>query len=839
MKTCTKTLSLIMVFALVMSLFCFSASADFTDQSDITNDEAAVVLTALGVIDGFEDGSFQPDTVLTREQAAAIIARMLLGDSADSLTAGSAPFSDVSTDRWSAGYIAYCVSKGIVDGFEDGTFRPADNLTCYQFAKMLLVALGYDAETEGLTGNSWAINSASYAINAGIFDDVSSYSGDCDRDTAALMALNTLKADMVYYPSGSIHIESGDSSIIIAGSSATRVDNTGSSDGNIDADDYMQFAERYFTTLELDEAADGDYGRPATFTWELDGDVIYTGTDDSNLVGSYSSYVTKGTAYSAIGSSAYNDIGDEATLYVYVDGEEIESPKDSDYFSRNSSSYVEGSGYGVQTEIYVTDKDENGDYGVYVIIINTYLAIAQDDYDESDGTLDVTYYSAEGGADETLDDEDFDISGYVEDDYLLLTFDDGEVATAESAGTVSGEITGYTNGSSITVDGTRYYFASNMDTSEFQDSNFAINSEITLVLDDNGYVIGHGDATGSSNYLYVLEVAQSGSLSSSGYEAAVIFADGTYDEINLRYSTYTDTNGDSQTYKTGSEGTTGWFSYTVNSSERYSLTEASTSLVEKIGNTSDNTDVKIRNGYVRYLLDGSSVQTDYTATSSTVFVVYDTDNNDYDVYTGYNNVPNVSDSSGVTVSALTNSSGYSVAVIIKVGGEASVTGGGGTSSDFIFVYSDADVSGDSSGNTYYTYDAFVNGEDTTIDSSYALDQGLYTDISYDDNGYIDEATKVDDANAFDGDDYIVQTWSGSARTITYSSGVITIGSKGVYPLADSCDIYVIDLENGDYDSISASRLASKYSGELKAATVYGVYDDDGNVTTMYVVVTAE
>lgn len=831
MKTCTKTLSLIMVFALVMSLFCFSASADFTDQSDITNDEAAVVLTALGVIDGFEDGSFQPDTVLTREQAAAIIARMLLGDSADSLTAGSAPFSDVSTDRWSAGYIAYCVSKGIVDGFEDGTFRPEDNLTCYQFAKMLLVALGYDAETEGLTGDSWAINSASYAINAGIFDDVSSYSGDCDRDTAALMALNTLKADMVYYPSGSIHIESGDSSIIIAGSSATRVDNTGSSDGNIDADDYMQFAERYFTTLELDEAADGTYGRPATFTWELDGDVIYTGTDESNLVETYTGYVTKGTLYSAIGSSVYSDLNSgDSDLYVYVDGELVEDGI-GDYFDRSSSDYADYTGRGVQTELYVTDEND-----VYLIVINTYLAIAQDDYDESDGTLDVLYYSYINEPDEdhdiTLEDEDFDISGYVEDDYLLLTFDDGEVATAESAGTVSGEITGYTNGSSITVDGTRYYFASNMDTSEFEDSNFAINSEITLVLDDYGYVIGHGDATGSSNYLYVLEVVQSGSLSSSGYEAAVIFADGTYDEINLRYiGGETPDSGSLTDYEDK------WYSYTVNSSERYSLTEAS-----NVRETNDSTDVEVRNGYARYLLESDTVQTNYTATSSTVFVVYNTDDYDYDVYTGYNNVPNVSDSeneNGVVVSALTNSSGYSVAVMILVGDAADVTGGGGTSSDFIFVYSDADVSGDSSGNTYYTYDAFVNGEDTTIDSSYALDQGLYTDISYDDNGYIDEATKVAETNAFDRDDYIVQTWSGvdAGVTITYSSGVISIGNLGVYPLADSCDIYVIDLKYDDYDSISASRLASKYSGELTAATVYGIYDDDGNVTTMYVVAT--
>lgn len=198
MKTCRRALGLVLVFAMVLSVFNISAGADFTDQSEITNEEAAAVLTELGVVEGYDDGSFQPDTVLTREQAAAIIARMLLGDNAEQLSAGSAPFADVDANRWSAGYIAYCVSEGIIDGYGDGTFGPEDELTCYQFAKMLLCALGYDSESEGFTGSSWAINTTTYAVNAGIFEDVSYYSGSADRDTAALMALNTLKADVVY-----------------------------------------------------------------------------------------------------------------------------------------------------------------------------------------------------------------------------------------------------------------------------------------------------------------------------------------------------------------------------------------------------------------------------------------------------------------------------------------------------------------------------------------------------------------------------------------------------------------------------------------------------------------
>ena len=74
-------------------------------------------------------------------------------------------------------------------------------------------------------------------------------------------------------------------------------------------------------------------------------------------------------------------------------------------------------GYGVQTEVYVTDDND-----VYLIFINTYLAVAEDDYDSDDGTLEVTCY---GGLNEpyedqdiTLEDDEFDIDGYVEGDYL-------------------------------------------------------------------------------------------------------------------------------------------------------------------------------------------------------------------------------------------------------------------------------------------------------------------------------------------------------------------------------------------------------------------------------------
>lgn len=826
MKRCRNTLALVLVLALALGMLGTTAGADFTDQSEITNDEAAAVLAALGIIEGYDDGSYQPATVLTREQAAAIIARMLLGDNAEQLSAGSAPFSDVDASRWSAGYIAYCVSEGIIDGYGDGSFGPADELTAYQFAKMLLCALGYDADAEGFVGTSWAINVATYAVNAGILEDVSDYSAGVSRDTAALMALNTLVADVVYYPSGNVSIETGDgTNITINGSGASLRTNTSSSDGNIEDDGYMQFAERYWTKLERTTSTVGTYGRPATYVWTLDDDGIYSGVDDEDLLGSYTTSVTRGTVYSLIGSSAYSKLGDEAELYVYIDGELVADADVDDYIVRSSSSYIganaSDTGRGVTTEVYLTD---DGD--VYIVIINTYLGIAQDDYDSDSGELEVVYYyndtyidNPTSGDDVTLYDDDFDIDGYAADDYLLLTFDGEDVASVESAGSVSGTVTGYTSGSSVTVDGTRYYFARNIDSDTFVTSSYAINSDITLILDENGYIVGTDDATSSSYYLYLLEVAQSGSLSSSGYEAAVFFTDGTYDEISLRYI-------DDATPSVDAEA--GWYSYTVNSAGRYTLTSAS--------NTVETTN-DVRNGYARYI-SGNSL---FTATSSTVFIVYDVDDGDYDVYTGYSNVPNITAGSdagdSLNVSALRNSSGYSVAVFIAESG-ATVSGGGRSSSDVAFVYYGGySTSSDSDGNIFYTYYAFLNGESTTINTNYQLSgSGLYYDISYDSNGYIDDAAKADAADG-ETDDYLVQAFAADdAPEIAYSSGVVTVGMDGVYELADDYDIYVVDTAEADYSSVTASRLASKYSEELSAATtIYAVLDDDGYVTSMYVV----
>ena len=113
-----KFLSLVLALVMAMSLVTISAgAADFDDSGDIQYKEAVDVISALGIVDGYSDGTFRPDGSLTRGAAAKIICNLILGPTtADALSASTAPFRDVPTTNTFAGYITYCSQQGIIVG---------------------------------------------------------------------------------------------------------------------------------------------------------------------------------------------------------------------------------------------------------------------------------------------------------------------------------------------------------------------------------------------------------------------------------------------------------------------------------------------------------------------------------------------------------------------------------------------------------------------------------------------------------------------------------------------------------------------------------------------------
>ena len=116
-----KFLSLVLALAMTLSLVTVTAGAkDFADSDELSGEqyeEAVNVMSEMGIIDGYAGGDFQPQGTLTRGAAAKIIACMMLGKTtAEALGTQAAPFKDVPVGSTFAGYIAYCVESGRIDG---------------------------------------------------------------------------------------------------------------------------------------------------------------------------------------------------------------------------------------------------------------------------------------------------------------------------------------------------------------------------------------------------------------------------------------------------------------------------------------------------------------------------------------------------------------------------------------------------------------------------------------------------------------------------------------------------------------------------------------------------
>ena len=191
-------LSLVIVTGLLFCL-CLPVSAGFTDEKQIGTAYMTAVdmMTSRGVLNGFPDGSFQPQGTLTREQGAKIITYMALGEEVSRLTCTSAPFDDVKADRWSAPCISWCAERQILLGYGDGRFSPEDTLTGEQFSKMLLCALGLArvGNYVGL-GGAWADAVREDGKAAGIYagDASMGSSAPISREQAALLAYNAQSA---------------------------------------------------------------------------------------------------------------------------------------------------------------------------------------------------------------------------------------------------------------------------------------------------------------------------------------------------------------------------------------------------------------------------------------------------------------------------------------------------------------------------------------------------------------------------------------------------------------------------------------------------------------------
>ena len=193
-----KVLALVLAFACAFTMF---AGAAFTDEADIAvKDDVVDTLVALGVVNGYDDGSFKPNGTVTRAEMAKMIYVLRTGNSdASAYNDDKTSFTDIN-GHWARGYIKYCQSLGIIAGKSSTIFAPNATVTAQEAAKMLLVTLGYNAEKAGLTGTGWASKTNALADENGLLEDVNtSFTAACPRQYAAQLIYNTIFAPAVVW----------------------------------------------------------------------------------------------------------------------------------------------------------------------------------------------------------------------------------------------------------------------------------------------------------------------------------------------------------------------------------------------------------------------------------------------------------------------------------------------------------------------------------------------------------------------------------------------------------------------------------------------------------------
>lgn len=151
--------SMIVALAILLSANgVFAAVPD--DVKDQPYETAVSALMDKGIITGDTDGSFKPDSTLTRAQACIIIVKTMNPPSAEVVGTATQPavksgFADMTGYSWAEGYISYAVKHGVTKGYPDGTFKPGNSVTMNELVTMVLRAAGYTDET---LGGTWPAN---------------------------------------------------------------------------------------------------------------------------------------------------------------------------------------------------------------------------------------------------------------------------------------------------------------------------------------------------------------------------------------------------------------------------------------------------------------------------------------------------------------------------------------------------------------------------------------------------------------------------------------------------------------------------------------------------------
>ena len=515
------------------------AGAAFTDSADIkVKSEVVNTLVSLGVVNGYDDGSFKPNGTVTRAEMAKMIYVLRTGNSdASAYNDDKTSFTDIGS-HWARGYIKYCQSLGIIAGKSNTKFCPNDKVTAQEAAKMLLVTLGYDATKAGLTGANWASKTNALADENGLLKDVTtSFTTACPRQYAAQLIYNAIFAPTVVWRDDAYTNKTlmGNEDLPTVGEKFMGLKNPKGILTSVKYDDNDKTYTTKITTKFATASSDKDdvMSFDATVDYSAlmgqqvkalykegkngDDDTLYGiyATDKNKTVTTLVDDIDKYDGGFKVNGKEY-DFADDVS-FVAPNGKQLTYVNDKDK-TVNVTKYSELAAYHT-----VTFVDNNNDKKYEYAVCDPFTVAKVDSL-----TAKKAYFedALKDTITTSVDRDDLDAYDKIaKDDYVVLTNKDYSVSgntAAVKADEVSGKVAGTKTDKSIKVDGNWYkQAAATVDAPDSGDT-------LKYAIVKSGFYFATDCKNGSTDKLaLVLKVSKESDFDGDYYDVKVLLSDGT------------------------------------------------------------------------------------------------------------------------------------------------------------------------------------------------------------------------------------------------------------------------------------------------------------------------
>lgn len=142
---------ILFILSLVFILGSSAYAEELKDISGYEFEKEILILQSLGIVNGDENGCFKPSEYVKRSEAAKLI-DITFSYSGTLYEQAETGFSDVPSSHWASGYIKSAVDRGFINGMGDENFAPDSDITFAQACTIIMKALGYGMFAESSGG---------------------------------------------------------------------------------------------------------------------------------------------------------------------------------------------------------------------------------------------------------------------------------------------------------------------------------------------------------------------------------------------------------------------------------------------------------------------------------------------------------------------------------------------------------------------------------------------------------------------------------------------------------------------------------------------------------------